>query len=172
MSLDMAILVLAFLKKTTKMQSNLNLITNLHNSKKMSLPFRDFGIGSDINIAFEYCNIKSLNKNSNNAILQKTNILELRVPENFTSSKLELYIWVAHTVPDLLNVRELSITEKKYYEFIKNFYGVQYSNILSKYSNSDTTIALRLNPNEEKIWKSKIRCNTNRNNVWRFIGTV
>ena len=138
----------------------------------MSLPFREYGIGSNVNIAFEYCIIKELNKNGKSGVLQKKKGLELRMPDGMSSSKLELYIWIAHTVPALMNIRELTETEKNYYEFIKNYYGDKYKDILSTYNNSNMALALPLDENEEKIWKSKNNCKSNKNSVWRFIGTT
>lgn len=138
----------------------------------MSLPFREYGIGSNVNIAFEYCIIKALNKNSKSGVIKKDEVLELRSPDGMSSSKLELYIWIAHTVPNLMNVRELTTTEKNYYEFIKNYYGDKHEEILLSYNNSNKALGLPLDPNEEKIWKSKNNCISNKNNVWRFIGTT
>jgi len=62
----------------------------------MVVPFRTFGIGVTSDIAFEYAQLKS-----NNNIIKKEHIYLVRLPENMQASKLELIIWIAHTVHKL-----------------------------------------------------------------------
>jgi len=64
-----------------------------------------------------------------------------------------------------MNIRELTSTEK-------NYYGNKYKGIVSSYNNIKLNLALPLDENKEKIWKSKNNCKSNKNSVWRFIGTT
>jgi hypothetical protein len=144
-------------------------------------PFRSFGIGVTSDIAFEYAQLKS----TNNIIKKEYNYL-VRLPENMTASKLELIIWIAHTVPKLKKIRELSITESSYYDFMIDEYGLDETKvILDIYGNSDSTtcLAILLTTEESKKWRLKTHIYNRKNNnisridirrgrgdVWRFIG--
>ena len=141
----------------------------------MSIPFREFGLGSNSLIAFEYAHIKTLGKKKDYSlgnILDKRESLEIRKPENMSSSKLELKIWIAHDIHNLKQSRELTKTETECYEFIINQYGEKGKEILSIYKNKDISKCISILMNDDEIidWKRKNNCIRKPGKVWRFIG--
>lgn len=144
-------------------------------------PFRAFGIGVTSDIAFEYAQLKY-----NNNIIKKSHNYLVRLPENMTASKLELIIWISHTVPKLKKIRELTITESSYYNFMIDEYGeTETKIILDIYGKSDsnTCLAIPLTMEESIKWRkkthiynrkkksiSRIDIRRGRGDVWRFTG--
>ena len=144
-------------------------------------PFRSFGIGVTNEIAFEYAQLKSKNN-----ITQKENNYLVRLPDNMTAAKLELIIWIAHTVHELKKFRDLSITESNYYDFMIDEYGIDEAQIILDIygnSNSTTCLAIPLTIEESKKWRqkthiynrkhnkiSRIDVRKGRGDIWRFIG--
>jgi hypothetical protein len=147
--------------------------------------FRDFGIGSNTEFAFEYSQIKASFRKLKQHIISKTNFIEIQLPEGTTSSYIELCIFMS-LVSNKKNLgRELTSSEIRKKQELDYYYGEEVANdIIKSFYNKDTCIAIQLNDEESKIWKKKTHV-LNRSKksiiklenrkikgrVWRFFGT-
>ena len=104
--------------------------------------------------------------------MDKTESLEIRLPEDISSAKLELKIWIAHNIEELKQTRELTITEKESYQFILDQYGEKGNDILSIYrdKNNSKCLAILMTEDETINWKRKNNCIRKQGRIWRFIG--
>ena len=157
----------------------------------MPLPFREVGVGNTPELAFEYAQLKNSFKRKQSGIEKKETIQVIRLPDNMTSSKLELKIWIAHLVPELKKHRHLSSTESKSYQWVLEEYGIELGQeILSQYGDHESKIclAIPMSPagDESAQWRRRTHRVTTKNgkvvsvervglrksrgDVWKFIG--
>lgn len=147
--------------------------------------FRDFGIGSNTELAFEYSQIKASFRKLKKDILSKTEFIEIQLPEGTTSSYIELCIFMSLVSYQSNLGRELTSSEIRKKKELDYYYGEDIANsIIESFYNKDSCIAIQLNDEESKIWKkkthvlnrsqksiTKLENRKIKGKVWRFIGT-
>ena len=146
--------------------------------------FRDFGIGSNTELAFEYSQIKASFRKLKKNILSKNDFIEIQLPEGTTSSYIELCIFMS-LVSNKKNLkRELTSSEVIKRKELDYYYSEDVANaIIESFYNKDSCIAIQLNDEESKIWKkkthvlnrskksiTKLESRKIKGKVWRFFG--
>lgn len=147
--------------------------------------FRDFGIGANTKLAFEYSQIKASFRKIKKDIISKTDFIEIELPDGTTSSYIELCIFMSLVSKKKDLGRELTISEIRKRKELEYYYGEDIANaIIESFYNEDSCIAIQLNDEESKIWKkkthvlnrskksiTKLENRKIKGKVWRFIGT-
>lgn len=129
----------------------------------MGLPFRVVSIGKTPELALEYAQLKKLDS----GIMRKKSVIEIRLPNDMTTSKLELLIWIAEMVTKINNIRELTKSEINAYQTILEEYGEdETKKILYKYGNIQSRIclAIPMTSEESSSWRRKTHRISKRNN--------